>query len=266
MNNQCRSRAMQHKADCGATQESNGKVARRYLLSQVFYLSLLAGSMLLIGLNTQADDSAKVQEKVSRQASGFLADYSKLQPDPKNDDLLIYWDNKDTLKNLSKFVIDPATVYLLPEAQSRGVDPEDMAKLTQYFTKAITDELNGSGNYEVVTNPGPGVTVLRLAITNVEPTGGKTNAVVKGAAMAASTAVAPGASMVVPRVSVGRVAIEGEMIDSVSGEQIVEFMTSKSGRRYFSGLNAYKKWGDIEAAFRAWAKNFRERLDKMHES
>jgi hypothetical protein len=56
------------------------------------------------------------------------------------------------------------------------------------------------------------------------------------------------------------------MLDSTSGDRMVAFVTSKGGRRWFSGLNAYKKWGDIEAAFRSWAKNFRERLDKAHES
>jgi hypothetical protein len=40
------------------------------------------------------------------------------------------------------------------------------------------------------------------------------------------------------------------------------FMTSKSGRRFFSGLKAFQKWGDIDAALRSWAKNFRQRLDK----
>jgi hypothetical protein len=266
MDNECYSGATLQNTERVTPQLTKGTGVRRAPLSQFGYLGLLASSLLVLGITMQAQDSAKVQEKVSKHASGFLGDYSKLQPDPKNDDLLIYWDNKNTLKNSSKFIVDPVTVYLLPETQHRGVDPEDLAMLAQYFTKALTDELNGSGRYEVVTNPGPGVTVLRLAITNVEPTGGKTNAAVKGAAMAASTAVAPGASMVVPRVSVGRVAIEGEMVDSVSGEQVVEFMTSKSGRRYFSGLNAYKKWGDIDTAFRAWAKNFRERLDKLHES
>jgi hypothetical protein len=42
---------------------------------------------------------------------------------------------------------------------------------------------------------------LRVAITNVEPTGGKKNAVVKGAATAATVGVAPGASLAVPRLS-----------------------------------------------------------------
>lgn len=222
---------------------------------------------MLIGLMTQAQDSSKEQNQELNEGSGFLGDYySKLQPDPENTNLLIYWRNKDLLKNSSKFILDPVTVYLLPEAQQRGIDPEQLAKLARYFTKAIKDELSRSGSYELVTQPGPGVMVLRAAITNVEPTGGKKNAVLKGAETAATHAVAPGASLLVPRLSVGKVAIEGEIVDSMSGEAMVAFMTSKSGRRYFSGLKAYQKWGDIDAAFRSWAKNFREKLDKAHES
>jgi hypothetical protein len=56
------------------------------------------------------------------------------------------------------------------------------------------------------------------------------------------------------------------MVDSVTGDMLVAFESSKSGRRFFSGLKAYEKWGDIDAAFRAWAKNFRERLDQAHGS
>src|SRR5271155_2102654 len=186
-------------------------------LSHFIFLSLLAISLLLLGLTAQAQDSAKQQEKIASERSGFLGDYSKLQPDPKNPDLLIYWENPDVLKNSSKFILEPIIVYLLPKSAQRGIDPEDLAKLTEYFSKAITEELTKSGHYEIVADPGPGVMVLRVAITNVEPTGGKTNAAVKGAATAASVAVAPGASLVVPRLSVGRVAIEGEIDDSVSG-------------------------------------------------
>jgi hypothetical protein len=107
---------------------------------------------------------------------------------------------------------------------------------------------------------------LRIAITNVEPTGGKKNAALQAGATAASVTVAPGVGLVVPRLSVGKIGIEGEMIDSVSGERMVAFVTGKGGRRWFSGFNAYKKWGDIEAAFRSWAKNFRKRLDELHAS
>jgi hypothetical protein len=56
------------------------------------------------------------------------------------------------------------------------------------------------------------------------------------------------------------------MVDSASGEVEMAFMTSKSGRRFFSGLKTFQKWGDIDADFPPWAKNFRHRLDKAHAS
>jgi Protein of unknown function (DUF3313) len=245
-------------------QDASRKILRNI---ELVCLSLLISSLVFFGLTTRAQETSKEQEDISKNASGFLDDYySKLQPDSKGADLLIYWKNDDVLKNSSKFILDPVIVYLLPEAQARGIDPEQLEKLTQYFTNAIKTELTKSGQYQIVTEPGPGVMELRLAITNVEPNGGKTNAAVKGAATAASVAVAPGASLIVPRVSVGKVSIEGEMVDSVSGDVMVAFMSSRSGRRYFAGLKTFQKWGDIEAAFRAWAKSFRERLDKAHES
>ncbi len=161
------------------------------------------------------------------------------------------------MRKYNKFIFEPITIYLLPEARDRGIDADDVDRLAKYFHDAVTDELTKSGRYEIVTAPGPDVLELKVAITNVEPTGGKQNAAVKGAATTASLAVAPGASLLVPRLSIGKVSIEGEMLDSTSGDRLVVFVTGKGGRRWFSGFNAYKKWGDIEAAFRSWAKEFR---------
>jgi hypothetical protein len=56
-----------------------------------------------------------------------------------------------------------------------------------------------------------------------------------------SAAGATGAGLSVPRLSVGKVGIEREMLDSVSGERLVAFVTSKGGRRWFSSLNTFKK-------------------------
>jgi hypothetical protein len=210
--------------------------------------------------------SFTVRAQESRPVSGFLDDYSKLAPDPKNGDLLLYEKDRDALKKYNKFILNPVTIYLLPEAQNRGIDADDLERLAIYFRQAVTDELEKSGRYKVVTDPGPDVLLLNAAITDVEPTGGKRNAAVKGAATAATVGVAPGTSLLVPRLSVGKVSIEGEMLDSVSGERQVAFVTSKGGRRWFSGFNAFKKWGDIEAAFRSWAKEFRARVDEVHGS
>jgi hypothetical protein len=230
-------------------------------------LTFLAGSLLLAGIAARSQEPSKKQDKLLSQESGFLGDdaYAKLGPDSGNSDWLIYFKDPEVLRKSNTFLLEPVKVFLVPEAQQRDVNQEDLTKLSDYFTKAMKDQLE-AGHYILVTEPGPGVMALRFAITNVEPNGGKTNAVVTGTTAVATHAVAPGVGELVPRLKVGRVSVEGEMVDSVSGEVEMSFMTSKSGRRFFSGLKAFEKWGDIDAAFRSWAKNFRQRLDKAHAS
>jgi hypothetical protein len=230
-------------------------------------LAVLTGWLLLAGAPADSQEASKKQEKLLTHESGFLPEdtYSNLRPDPGNSDWLIYFKDPDVMKRSDTFVLEPVKVFFVPEVQQRDINPEDQAKLEDYFTKAIRDALQ-AGHYNLVSEPGPGVKLLRFAITNVEPNGGKTNAVVTGTTAVATHAVAPGVGEVVPRLKVGKVSIEGEMVDSASGEIDMAFMTSKSGRRFFSGLKAFQKWGDIDAAFRSWAKNFRQRLDKAHAS
>jgi len=239
--------------------------SRRMRLSHLALLGLLTICVLVIGFTVRAQDSSSQQQAPDgREVSGFLGDYSGLVPDPKNGDLLLYEKDANVLKKYNKFIFDPVTIYLLPDAQARGFDPDDMERLAKYFHDAVTDELAKSGRYEIVTTPGPDVAELNVAITNVEPTGGKKNAAVTAATTAASVATVPGISLAVPRLSIGKISIEGEMLESTSGDRLAAFVTSKGGRRWFSGFNAYKKWGDIEAAFRFWAKDFRKRLDEAH--
>lgn len=260
--------AMQYTSMGHAVAQSRKlRVVGRASLLQFAGLSLLAGSLLAVGVCARAQEPTKHQEKLYDDESGFLGDsYSKLQPDAGNGDWLTYFKTIDVLKNSDTFLLDPVKVYLVPEAEQRAIEPEQLDKLSQYFTKAIQDELV-AGHYQLVTEPGPGVMVLRFAITNVQPNGGKKNMVVTGATDVVLYGVAPpGASLLMPRLSVGRVSIEGEMVDSVSSEVDMAFMTSKSGRRFFSGLKAFQRWGDIDAALRGWAKNFRKRLDKAHQS
>jgi hypothetical protein len=229
-------------------------------------IGLLAGSLLFICLGARGQDTTKHQDKLYEHQSGFLGDaYEKLQPDPGNGDWLTYFKTEDSLRHSDAFLIQPVQVFLVPEAEKRDIDPKQLDKLSEYFTKAVTDELT-AGHYKIVTEPGPGVMVLRFAITNVQPNGNKKNMAATGAVdIAAYGTTPPGTTLLLPRLTVGSVSIEGEMLDSTTNELEMAFMTSKSGRRFFSGLKAYEKWGDIDAAFKGWAKNFRKRLDKAHQ-
>src|ERR1700733_11939359 len=188
----------------------NFRMSRATLLSYLAFLSPLPISVLVIGSAVRAQDSADQPQT----SDPFLGDYSGLVPDAKNSDLLLYEKDPTVFKKYNKFIFDPITIYLLPEARDRGINPDDLERLAKYFHDAVTDELTKSGRYEIVTTPGPDVLELNVAITNVEPNGGKKNAAVKGGAVAVSAATVPGIGLAVPRLSVGRVNIEGEMLDS----------------------------------------------------
>jgi hypothetical protein len=97
MHSQESSRRIQQNIDCITRQPQKSRIERGTSLRKFIYPSLLAGSMLLVGftaLATLGQDLSKQQSQILSQQSGFLSNYSELQPDPKNPDLLIYWKNK----------------------------------------------------------------------------------------------------------------------------------------------------------------------------
>jgi hypothetical protein len=122
--------------------------SRRMRLCHLAFLGLLTICVLVIGFTVRAQDSSRQQQAPDgREVSGFLGDYSSLVPDPKNGDLLLYEKDANVLKKYNKFIFDPVTIYLLPDAQARGFDPDDMERLAKYFHDAVTDELAKSGRY-----------------------------------------------------------------------------------------------------------------------
>jgi hypothetical protein len=62
-----------------------------------------------------------------------LGDCSGLVPDAKNGDLLLYEKDMNVLRKYNKFIFDPVTIYLLPKAQDRGIDADDLGRLAQYL-------------------------------------------------------------------------------------------------------------------------------------
>ena len=181
-------------------------------------LSLLSGLLLLVGVYGRAQEPTKHQEKLYGHESGFLGDsYSKLQPDPGNGDWLTYFKTADVLKIRTRSFSSRLKIYLVPEAQQRTLSLGMLDKLSQYFTSYPGDELK-AGHYKLVTEPGPGVMALRFAITNVKPERQQEEYGCyrsRGRPLFYAAGSLRGGGLLVPRLSVGRVSIEGEMVDSV---------------------------------------------------
>jgi hypothetical protein len=142
--------------------------------------------------------------------------------------------------------------------------------MTDYFREAIARELGS--DYPIVTEPGPDVLRLRIAVTDLVPTKTAVTVLVLVTPYAtvadlASGAASKGGAGSAPYL--GRAGIEVEGIDSVTLQQVFAYMEERYGKKYDaenpgSYFKAYTEWGYVQQAFDFWAKKFRTRLDEIH--
>ncbi len=173
--------------------------------------------------------------------TGFLSDYSRLQ---SKDDSLRYLDMK-RLAQYKQFIIAPVVIHLHGTKQGFRPEPETRRELANYMNNAIVKAIQDK--YMIVSQPGPGVAKLRVAITDIEQSNPVLNVIPQSKLMGAG---------------LGSASMEGELLDSQTGEQIAAIIESQEGSRLsFAGL---KKWGDAKAVMDGWAERFRKRLDEAH--
>jgi hypothetical protein len=135
-------------------------------------------------------------------------------------------------------------VYFHSDSKSKGqLRQEQISDLTNYMHTNIISAILDSGN-NVVYKPGAGVARIRMSLTDIQ----KTNAV----------NILPQASLL--GVGVGGVAMEAEIIDSVTGKQIGAVVELQKGSRVlFSNLG---KWTTSVKIIYDWAKRFQKRLEE----
>jgi hypothetical protein len=180
-----------------------------------------------------------------RQESGFLSDYSHLEP--AGETSLRYVPSNAALARYDHFLIEPVVLFLHPDAQQKAAEDKDLPNLTLYFRGALVDAL--ADRYQIVSEPGPGVARLRVAITDLKQGKPALN-------------VLPQTKLT--GLGLGGATMEAELLDSQSGEQIGAIVESHLGSRI--SLSGLSKWGDAKAVMDEWAKRFRKRLDEAHDA
>ena len=231
----------------------------------LFNALLLTGLLLLVSGCASTGDAQK-----GPKYSGFLQDYSQLKPEAEGSEAMKYVNPQADMKKYQKFIIERITIMLKDDAQYKGIDPDAMKALTDYFHEAIIRELGT--DYPVVTEPGPDVMRLRIAITDLVPTKTAMTVVVlltpyATVADLASGAASKGGAGSAPYL--GHAGIEMEGIDSETLQPVFMYVEQRFGKKYDpenpgSYFKAYKEWGYVQQAFDFWAKKFRTRLDEIN--
>jgi hypothetical protein len=233
--------------------------------------NLLINVLLLFGLLSLVSGCASTGDaQKGPKYSGFLQDYSQLKPEAEGSSAEKWVNPKADMKKYKKFIIERITVMLKDDAQYKGIDPDSMKAMTDYLHDAIVKELGT--DYPVVTDPGPDVMRLRIAVTDLVPTKTAVTVIVLLTPYAtvgdlASGAASKGGAGSAPYL--GHAGIEAEGIDSETLKPVFMYVEQRFGKKYDpenpgSYFEAYKEWGYVKQAFDYWAKKFRTRLDEIN--
>jgi len=236
---------------------------KRRTLSMVL---LLTGVLLLVAGCASTNGKAKVDE--GPKYSGFLSDYSKLQPDPDGSKAMRYRNPNANMGKYKKIMLEKIVVSLKTDAEYTAVDPADMMAMTDYFREAIKKEVGT--DYPLVNEAGPDVMRVRIAITDLVPTKTAVTVLVLVTPYATVADLASGAaSKSGSPPYLGHAAVEVEGMDSQTLEPVFSYVEQRFGKKYDAErptayFDAYSSWGYVKDNFDYWAKKFRTRMDEAH--
>lgn len=228
-----------------------------------------------------AGSGANKNATAEYQYSGFLKDYSGLEPDKDGSGALTYRNPNADLKKYKKVLLERIQIGIKGDAEYKNVDPTELKALTDYFHEAVMRELGAE--YPVVQATGPDVLRVRAILAELVPTkpGYSVIALVipyATVADLASGAASKGGAGSSPYL--GEAAIEAEGLDSISNTVVFAYVEKRLGKKYDVDMSkgageavvhgygeyfkAFTTWGYAKGAMDYWAKKFRMRLDEIH--
>jgi hypothetical protein len=186
--------------------------------------------------------AAPVKEQVR---TGFISDYSRLEKVGNT----AYLYTSPNVARYSRFRIDGPDILFDPDPEGPdSFTQAEIEELQRYFRARLAEALTENDGYSIVELRGEGVATIRLGITALDATLGALNIAV--------TTKITGAGL-------GGAAMEGEMVDSLTGEQLAAAVQWGSGSRVLrAGLT---RLGDAKLQINRWTKNLRQRIDALHD-
>ncbi len=210
---------------------------------------------VLFGL-VLATSVASAQDSAKPQYSGFLSDYSKLQPAADREGVQVFVDRSRDYRPYNKIRFDPVEVYLTPNPDYKGLQPDALKRMTDVFLTSFKKAVGPE--YQLVTAPGPGVLRVRAAITGVQaakPPLNPTDFIPIKALFNIGRAAA-GAS---PQVA--EMTAEIELLDE-KGARVAAAVATRKGDKTLAQHDQIT-WKDLQPITDYWATSFKQRLDEL---
>lgn len=201
---------------------------------------------------------ASTYQTRSVSGSGFLSDYSQLKDRGGDTAMLSYIDSKADFRAYNKIMLDPIRAYAKDKASSMAkMDKEKQQDLLNYFDAALREQLKK--DYTLVSQPGPGVLRLRVAIT--EAKGSMVVMDTLSSVIPISLAVSGAKAIVTGKnLAVGEIGAEIEGVDSLTGKRLFAAVDARVGRKFTGKFDKFSRWHTAKDACDFWAQQLQTRL------
>ena len=202
---------------------------------------------------------ASTGSAAKKSGPGFLGDYAqKLEPGPKGGAKMRWLKPGVNFAKYDKVILEHVVFFLDDTSEDKGIDTVEMNELAEKCDLAVVNALKD--RYTIVTEPGPDVVQIRMAITDLK----QSKPVLSGiTTVTMVTPVGLGINLLKKGATgkwTGSGATTSELmaLDSMTKEIIAVAQDEKSA----GFTKRYGKWDSVEEAFNFWGERLKLFLDE----
>ena len=218
-------------------------------------LGLMIGTLCIASIG-MVGCASKVQQP--DEYSGFLKDYSRLKEakSPSGAEVMRWVDPKLKPKQYTSVYIEPTQLYPAPKPTEK-IPQSTLNGITQYYDQALKRELSKS--LPLACAPGPGVIVVRAAITAVssKTEGLHAYEVIPVALVAAAVSTASGI-----RDQETTLATEAVFLDGASNKVVAQVVRKGTGKPLENDSQVMKA-DDVKNVIDGWASDLHQSYLKL---
>ncbi|WP_447790440.1 MULTISPECIES: DUF3313 domain-containing protein [Pseudomonas] len=218
-------------------------------------LALMMSTLCIASIGVVGCSSKVVEPD---QYSGFLKDYSQLKEakSPSGAVVMRWMDPKLDINKFTSVYVEPTQLYPKPEPTVK-IPQTTLNGITSYYDQALKREVSKS--LPLASGPGPGVLVMRAAITAVssKTEGLKPYEVIPIALVAAAVSTATGI-----RDQETDLATEAVLLDGGNNKVIAQVVRKGTGKP-LENVDQVMKPNDVKNVIDGWASDLHQSYLKL---
>ena len=191
--------------------------------------------------------------------SGFLSDYSQLKEakSPSGAEVMRWVDPKLDLSRYHAVYVEPTQFYPKPQATEK-IPQSTLNGINTYYNQALKRELEKS--LPLANAPGPGVIVVRAAITAVSS---KTEALAPYEYIPVALVVAAVSTGTGHRDQETTLGTEAQFLDGANGKVLAQVVRKGTGKPLSNEAQVMKA-DDVKSVIDGWASDLHQSYVKLH--